>query len=396
MTFEEYQTKSQALAAALLEKGLARGDRVALISPNNMEYPVALMALSRIGANVIAVEQGFSMKDLLVCLQKPKCVAAVCYVDSNDKTRNEDQQTLIKRAISELPHLKAVVTTGSEMECGKLPDLVHSFSELLSLGYKLSQSTVDEVQGSVRPDDPAIVLLTSGSTGEPKAAQFTNVSVVTACLAGARATRVSDTFRLFTDCPFSWIPGMFNGLNFIPCAGATLVCIHPTAVVKKRLVDFALTVLQDEKCTDALLLPYFIHDIVSAGPSLAKYDLSRLRFGVTGGQPLPQVTMKSLFSLLLSLGVSLLYASTEMSAATHQLLNSSSIECTPYAWMQLLENAEVKITDEEGRVVPVGTGGEVSFQVYIERKIICAFEVRKNGSPFFLPNSVLDMSLVLY
>ena len=120
MTFEEYQTKSQALAAALLEKGLARGDRVALISPNNMEYPVVLMALSRIGANVIAVEQGFAVEDLLACLQKLKCVAAVCYVDSKDKARNENQQTLIKRAIAELPRLKAVVTTASLSQLLKL------------------------------------------------------------------------------------------------------------------------------------------------------------------------------------------------------------------------------------------------------------------------------------
>ena len=275
------------------------------------------------------------MEDLLACLQKLKCVAAVCYVDSKDKARNENQKTLIKRAIAELPRLKAVVTTGSAVECRTPPDLVHSFSELLSLGYTLSQSTVVEVQGSVRPNDPALVLLTSGSTGEPKAAQFTNVSVVTACLAGARAVRVSDTSRFYTDCPFSWIPGMYNGLNFIPCAGATLVCIHPSAVVKKRMVDFALAVLQDEKCTNAMLLPYFIHDIVAAGPSLAKYDLSRLRFGVTGGQPLPRVIMKSLFSLLPSLGISNLYGSTEVYVASHQMLNFSSIESSPYAWLQL-------------------------------------------------------------
>ena len=365
MTFEEYQTKSQALAAALLEKGLGRGDRVALISPNNMEYPVVLMALSRIGANVIAIEQGFAMEDLLKCLQEFKCVAVVCYVDSKDKTRNEDQQTLIKRALTELPRFKTVVTTGSEMECETLPDLVHSFSGLLSSGYKLSQSTVNKVQGSVRPDDPALVLLTSGSTGEPKAVQFTNVSVVTGSLAGARAMRVSGTSRYFIDCPFSWIPGMYEGLNFIACTGATLVCIHPTAVVKKRLVDFALTVLQDEKCTNAMLLPYFIHDIVAAGPSLAKYDLSRFRFGFTGGQPIPYVIMKSLLKLMPTLGVSNLYGSTEVYVAAHQMLNSSSIECSSYAWMQLLENAEVKLTDEEGRVVPVGTGGEVRHQIIV-------------------------------
>ena len=55
----------------------------------------------------------------------------------------------------------------------------------------------------------------------------------------------------------------------------------------------------------------------------------------------------------------LLYASTEVSAVAQQTLSKESIYRLPYPWMELMEDVEVKITDYEGRVVPIGSGGEV-------------------------------------
>ena len=130
-------------------------------------------------------------------------------------------------------------------------------------------------------------------------------------------------------------------------------------IVKKRLWEFALTVLQDEKCTHATLAPYFIHDIVAAGPSLAKYDLSCLQVAMTGGEPIPQIAVSKLLTLIPQIKLCLLYASTEVSAVAQQTLSKESIYRLPYPWMELMEDVEVKITDYEGRVVPIGSGGEV-------------------------------------
>ena len=60
MTFGEYNTKFQALAVALVDKGLRRGDKVCLVSPNNLETAVSFTALNSLRANVVLLPQGFT------------------------------------------------------------------------------------------------------------------------------------------------------------------------------------------------------------------------------------------------------------------------------------------------------------------------------------------------
>ena len=359
LTFREYQEKSQALAVALLEKGLERGDRVGLLSPNNIEFPVVLMALTRIGANVLAIQQGYDACALFETLQAKKCTSVVCHVNVKDSAQTQVVQNLIKKLETECPQFKAVITIGSSADCGTQSVLVHSYSDLLSSGAKVTLSALHAVQSRVQPEDPTLVLFTSGTTSKPKAAQFTHLTLVSAAQVCALGIGVSGTSRVFTDSPFSWCPGMWAGLNFVSCLGATLVSIYSTLIVKKRLWQFALTVLQDEKCTHASVFPYFIHDIVAAGSSLAKYDLSCLQVAITGGQPVPQIAMSKLLTLLPQMKLCFLYGSTEVSAVVKQKLSKKSIDRLPYARLELMEEVEVKITDDEGRVLPIGSGGEV-------------------------------------
>ena len=359
LTFREYQTKSQALAVAMLEKGLAQDDTVGIISPNNIEYPICLMALSKIGSNVFAVEQGYDAESLLQRLYEMNCTAAVCHVDTADSTQAHVIQEVIKRLANETSQFKAVITTGSGAESGAISSLVYSYSDLISRGYKLSQSPLEEVQSRVLSQDPALVLLTSGSTGKPKAAQFTHLSLVSSAMTTARILGISGSSRVFCDALFSWCAGMWTGLSLVPCTGATLVAIHPTSIVKKRLTEFALKVLQDEKCSSATIVPYFIHDIISANAAVAKYDLSCLQNAITGGQPVSQEVMKKFFALLPQVNMSLTYGSTEAALVVHQELDKDTIEHLPYGWMELNEHVELKITDDEGCVVPIGTAGQV-------------------------------------
>ena len=227
LTFREYQDKSQALAAALLEKGLERGDRVGLVSPNNIEYPVVLMALIRIGVNILTIQQGYDAYALLETLQAKKCTSVVCNVDVKDSAQTQVVQNLIKKLETECPQLKAVITIGSSADCGIQSALVHSYSDLLSSGDKVSRSALHAVQSRVQSEDPVLVPFTSGTTSKPKAAQFTHLSLVSAAQGYTLSMGGSDTSRVFTDLPFSWSPGISGGLNFVSYFGSILVSFIP-------------------------------------------------------------------------------------------------------------------------------------------------------------------------
>ena len=117
LTFGEYQDQSRALAAALLEKGLGRGDRVAIMSPNNMEYVISMMALLRIGANVINIIQGCTSDDIIDIMKALKCAGLLCFVDE-DQVQSKPARVAIHEMFTihkpngDLPVLREVVTIG--------------------------------------------------------------------------------------------------------------------------------------------------------------------------------------------------------------------------------------------------------------------------------------------
>ena len=364
LTFGEYQTQSRALAAALLEKGLGRGDRVAIMSPNNMEYVISTMALLRIGANVINIIQGCTSDDILEILTALKCTALICLVD-DDPIKSKPLSVAIHDAFTvhkpngDLPAFKEVVTIGSPVECDSSRDHIHTYTKLLSSGHTLEKTNLSEVEKRVQFDDDALLLLTSGSTGVPKAVQYTHQGLVTSSITSGRIMRVTSDSRVYNDTPFTWAPGICCGLGLVPSVGSTVVFIPPVTTVRDRSIDFFLSVLQNEKCTNAALFPYHLFDMVAAGTSLRKYNLKHLQFAVTGGQPVPKALMNRMLSLLPKLKLILYYATTESMIITEQLVQKKNVHTVPYGWMVLHPGVEMKIVNEEGRVLPVGSIGEV-------------------------------------
>ena len=377
LTFGEYQVQSRALAAALLEKGLGRGDRVAIMSPNNMEYVISMMALLRIGANVINIEQGCTSEDIIGVMKALKCSALLCFV-----VEDQVQGKPVKAAIhdlftihkpnGDLPAFKEVVTIGSHVECDSSRDHIHTYTKLLSSGHILEKTNLSEVEKRVQFDDDAFLLLTSGSTGVPKAVQYTHHGLVTSSITSGRIIRATSDSRAYNDSPFTWGPAICNGLGLPPAVGCTVVFIPPVATVRDRSVEFLLSVLQDEKCTLATLMPYHLYDMAANGGAVAKYDLSRLRYGSVGGQPAPRTLIDKIFNLLPTLKLVLYYAATEFMLITEQVVSKDNIDSLPYGWMELHPGVEIKIVGANGEVLPVGAIGEVHvrgpmvFQEYLE------------------------------
>ena len=370
LTFGEWQAKSQALAAALLDKGLVRGDRVALMSPNSIEFVVSLLALYRIGANVIAIEQESSEGEIVDRLMSLKCTGLVCFLHENEARRKPLTKAILSvfaegEALADRPAFKAVVTFGSHAEWDYQTDHIHEYGELLRLGSSLEMSILNRAQDKVQFDDPALVLLTSGSTGRPKVCQFTHHALVNGCYMG-----YSIDTRVFGFSPFTWVPGM-GGLCSTIATGATAIMVPPAMIIRQRATEFTLDILSKEKCTDAPIAVYLMHDIVTNQSLLGKYDLSCLRSLSTGGQPVPLELMKSFLGLFPRLTMTTGYGATEtFSFVSVQTFCGSNIGPDEYGWMEVVPGTEVKIVDPEDCVIPLGKVGEINVRgpmIFLER-----------------------------
>ena len=361
LTYRDWHNQSHALANALIEKGLGSDDTVIYISPNNLEYPVDIMALFKTGANVIALQQGYDGDSIIECLLKFECSVFMYHLDDKHPTQASMMQEVTKQFCQQSSNIKAVIAPASGAENIDFSRRVYSYTDLLSLGQSLSMSDMNMITSRVHPDDPALAQETSGSTGYPKLCQFSHLTLVLAALGTARIIGVDTASRIFLDLPFSWCSGMWAGINMAACTGATLICVHPTLTLTRRLTDFALKVLQDEKCSKAFFLPYLIYDINELGPLMLKYNLECLQRVLTGSQPVPLDVMTKLFTLLPNTEVFLAYGSTETALVASQKLGKDSLGASMYGWMEVLDGVELTIRDDEGRVVSKGTIGEVWF-----------------------------------
>ena len=365
MTIGEYNSKSQAFATALVDKGLRRGDKVCLVSPNNLETAVSFMALNSLGANIIFLPQALTSDDLVDAMTQLECTALVCYLDEDEEKRKPTVDAvakLLKLSSTDTasPLLKVVVSIGAR-EKWAITECVHSFDDLLHHGGYLDLVTLREEQKKVQFDDPAMVICTSGSTGEPKACQFTNQACVVSVQMAASAFLVKNDehSRLFNDFPFSWTPGTCVGVA-IPALGVTSINIPSVFTVRDRLTDFTLSVLSKEKCSGASLFPYLLYDITTCKSLVEKNDLGSLRVLMTGGHCVPEELTRNVLQLLPNLKFGLAYGATEtFCMVLHQKYERDGLNSETYDWLDVDPGVEVKVVDDEDCVLPVGRTGEV-------------------------------------
>ena len=152
-TFSEFFHAADRLALTLQSKyGIQKGDRVAIAMRNCPEWVITFVAIINAGATAVPLNSWGKTEELHQGLTDSEAVLVVC-----DKERHQ----FIRAAQSSLP---AIV-----VEPDKLDDASHAFWPLLER-VDVSDWTIADIH----PEDPAILLFTSGTSGKPKGAMFSH------------------------------------------------------------------------------------------------------------------------------------------------------------------------------------------------------------------------------
>jgi long-chain acyl-CoA synthetase len=157
ISWRNFGAAVQNVLLALFAVGLARGERVAIIGENSLEWLCADLATLAGGLPNVVVSPTLSDVMLLKILGHSRCRAAFV-----------QNATSVGRLINLKPQLPAlshiVVMDGEE---ANLPDVL-SFTQLAERGARLEGRRLFEILESVHANDLATIMYTSGSTGEPK------------------------------------------------------------------------------------------------------------------------------------------------------------------------------------------------------------------------------------
>ena len=162
---EEYIAKANAISRALVEMGVQKNDKIAIISTNNRtEWNIMDIGVLQTGAQTIPIYPTISEVDYEYILNHSE--STYCFVSDEEVLRK------VNAIKSNVPTLKEVYSFNSIQGC-------NHWSKLLELGKdEANQKLVEERKNAVIPSDLATIIYTSGTTGKPKGVMLSHNNIV--------------------------------------------------------------------------------------------------------------------------------------------------------------------------------------------------------------------------
>jgi benzoate-CoA ligase len=221
LTYGELADRSRRFAAALLDLGVRREERVLLLMLDANEWPVAFLGSLFAGIVPVAVNTLLTVDDYAYMLQHSRAQAAIVSASLAPQLGNA-----MARERNEVRHL--IVAAAAEA----LPAGAIAFDSLLAASEPLAEAA------PTHGDDPAFWLYSSGSTGRPKGTVHTHANAWwTAELYGKRVLGLTESDVCFSAAKLYFAYGLGNALTFPLSVGATVLLMAerptPDAVFKR-------------------------------------------------------------------------------------------------------------------------------------------------------------------
>ena len=352
--YAELRDQTLAVARVLSMLGVGRGDRVALLLNDSPEFIAAFIAICSYGSIAVPINMALHPDEQRAILND--CAASVAIAE-------EDLcGTMLLDGTRELLHLSIVVVVGRHKEAGEFTTVTTEPGErsvVRTIRVQLLTKLLTEASQQAAPnfpsadeDQPAFILYTSGSTGEPKGAVhrqsdilYTNETYCREILNPREGDRLFSSSRL----PFAY--GLGNGFTFPLLNGCTtILCREKPApgVIAKVFADYKPTVFFAVPVVYSLLL-------ANQKDRTSALDGSSLRLCISAGEALPAQLgedWEEAFGVPVLDGI----GSTEM---LHMWMSNHEDEVVYGSSGKLLKGYEARLLDPEGKPTPPGTEGNL-------------------------------------
>ena len=271
LTYAELDAKVDELARALMAAGLEKGDRLALWSPNRVEWVLTQYATAKAGVILVNVNPAYRASELKYVLGQSGARMLI----SARAHKTSDYAAMIEQVRGDVAELERVVVLDG-------PD----WDELVAGADAVTEDELRERSGSLSADDPINIQYTSGTTGFPKGATLSHHNILNNGFFVGEYCRYTEQDRVCIPVPFYHCFGMVMGNLGCTTHGACMVV--PAEAFEP---EATLRAVADEKCTSLYGVPtMFIAELDL--PDFGDYDLSSLRTGIMAGSPCPVEVMK--------------------------------------------------------------------------------------------------------
>ena len=349
LTYREMHDSALRLAAGFHARGWRAGDTVAVQLPNWVEFIEVVAALSRLGIITVPImpiyrrdEVGYvaSHADIRAVIT-PSTFKGFDYLDMYRDVRTErpDLEILVARPDEAAETLARTdgsgVTTVDAVRADTVPD-----------------SSTLPTQPS--PDDPFLIVYTSGTTSRPKGCVHTFNTYCSGARTLTTAFGYTEDDVQFGPSPITHTTGLVTSV-LVPLLSGAATHVMAEWEPRRGAAEIARF-----GCTQAVTATTFLQMLLEAYDS-QHHDLSSLRLWVCAGAPIPRAVVERAHQTLPHLKVLSLYGRSEnlmtttctVTDDTNRALDSDGAAQPGH---------EVAIVDEAGREVPRGTEGDIAYR----------------------------------
>jgi len=335
MTWQEFDDKANKVANLLLSKGIKKGDKVAILLMNCLEWLPIYFGILKTGAVAVPMNFRYASDEIKYCLELADATALVFGPEFVDR---------MEPISDKLPFISMYLFVGENC-----PAYAQSYEQLTA------ECSITEPKITFTEQDDAAIYFSSGTTGFPKAILHSHRSLLSACYTEQshhQQTR-NDNFLCIpplyhTGAKMHWFGSFLSGSKAVLLRG-----VKP---------EWILKAVSEEQATIVWLLVPWVQDILDAIESgeikLKDYNLDQWRLMHIGAQPVPPSLIQrwkkhfphhlydTNYGLSESIGPGCVHLGME------NIHKVGAIGKSGYGW-------EAMIIDEEGHLVPKGNVGEL-------------------------------------
>ena len=321
LTYREFERVSKNLAAYLQnELHIRKGDRVASLIGNSLEFPIVCYACAMIGAIMVPINTKLSKEE-------------IAYILNHSGARTILHQEPLQDKITDNPHLESQ----------------HDITQLIR---KVARANLVNLRKTtVEETDPAYILYTSGTTGRPKGAVISHINVIHSVMNFKNILDSDETLSTVIAVPMFHVTGLVGQLLHQFYNGGTVYSME------RYQNEAYIELVQKHKINFLFNVPT-IFIMMSTSRKFLENDFSFVRKVAYGGAPIYRQTYDTMKKAFPNADLHNAYGSTETTSPT-TLMPAVYDESKVRSCGRPVPVADVKIVDENGEELPAGHTGEL-------------------------------------
>jgi len=348
INYRQFNQLVNQYAKALIAAGIEKGDRVAVLCTPHPDYFITFLACSSIGAIWMGLNPKYQIDEYRYVLKdaKPKLIFSRRQIGE----RNFQQELEIFQL--ENTDLENIILLDDCVDVSSEKTNYISSSDFLAIGQAISDEELSLCYEKVAPEDPTLLVYTSGSTGNPKGALIHQLGLT-------KVARVQNGY---------WNVDPVRIINFLPvnhigCVGDISMYCFVAGGTQVFMEDFEPDIfnrlMQDEKITIWGGVPTSVQ-MSAEHENFSHYDLSSLQMIIWSGAAASDSLIQKLLTICPRLSNS--YGQTESVGSICFAGPTDNIDELANTVGAPVPCYNVRIVDEQGKTVEVGKSGELQVQ----------------------------------